>query len=45
VTPKEQDVHETIHVFDIEVEFGGGSGTAIEALGKLTTTWADLKRN
>ncbi len=45
VTPKEQDVTETIHIFDIEVEFGGASATAVEASGKLTTTWADLKRN
>ena len=45
VTPRERDVHETIHEFDTDVKFGGGSALAVEASGKLATTWADLKRN
>ena len=45
VTPREQDVHETIHVLDTDVDFGGDSAFAIEASGKLTTTWGDLKKN
>jgi len=44
VTPREQDVHETIHVFDIEVAFGGASAMPVESLGKLTTTWGNLKQ-
>ena len=45
VTPKEQDVHETIHDFDIDVEFGGSSALPVEPPGKLTTIWGDLKQN
>ena len=43
VTPRERDVHETIHEFEIDVEFGGGSALSVEAADKLTTTWAKLK--
>ena len=43
VTPRERDVHETIHEFEIDVKFGGGSALSVEAASKLTTTWARLK--
>ena len=43
VTPREQDVHETIHEFEIDVEFGDGSVVSVEAADKLATTWARLK--
>ena len=45
VTPRDRDVHETIHEFEIDVKFGGGSGLSVEAANKLTTTWAQLKGN
>ena len=44
VTPFEQDVHETIHEIEIDVEFGGDSALAVEADGKLATSWGDMKR-
>lgn len=44
ITPFEQDVHETIHEIEIDVEFGGGSVLAVEPGGKLTTSWGSLKR-
>jgi hypothetical protein len=44
ITPFEQDVHETIHVIEIDVDFGGGSVLAVEAGGKLATSWGDIKR-
>ena len=44
VTPFEQDVHETIHVIDIDVDFGGGTVLAVEPGGKLATTWGALRR-
>ena len=44
VTPFEQDVHETIHVIELDVDFGGESALAVEADGKLATTWGDLRR-
>jgi len=44
VTPFEQDVHETIHVIEIDVDFGGGTVLAVEPGGKLTTSWGNLKR-
>ena len=43
VTPRERDVHETIHEFEIDVKFGGGSALSVEATSKLTTLWARLK--
>ena len=43
VTPRERDVHETIHEFEIDVKFGGGLALSVEAANKLTTTWAQLK--
>ena len=43
VTPRDRDVHETIHEFEIDVKFGGGSALSVEAEDKLTTTWARLK--
>ena len=43
VTPRERDVHETIHEFEIDVEFGDGSVVSVEPADKLTTTWARLK--
>ena len=43
VTPRDRDVHETIHEFEIDVKFGGGSGLSVEAADKLTTIWAKLK--
>ncbi len=45
VTPRDRDVHETIHEFEVDVKFGGGSGLSVEAANKLTTTWAQLKGN
>ncbi|MAF10311.1 hypothetical protein CMK11_07660 [Candidatus Poribacteria bacterium] len=43
VTPFEQDVHETIHEIEIDVDFGGDSVLAVEPGGKLTTTWGKMK--
>ena len=43
VTPRERDVSETIHEFEINVKFGGGSALSVEAANKLTTVWARLK--
>ena len=43
VTPRDRDVSETIHEFEIDVKFGGGSGLSVEAADKLTTAWARLK--
>ncbi|RKU19859.1 hypothetical protein C6500_10060 [Candidatus Poribacteria bacterium] len=45
VTPRERDVHETIHEFEIDVKFGGGSGLSVEAANRLTTTWGRLKNH
>jgi hypothetical protein len=44
ITPFEQDVHETIHEIEIDVDFGGASVLAVEPGGKLTTTWGRMKR-